>query len=122
MAWQSVPRAKRQRSFAADCPVSLPTINRGIWKSSLEPTAKSLVIASTYLPKRVPAAGCITASYTYWVNNSAFRQNKGMRLDFLLFSAPLQAVLTAAGVDTEHRGREKPSDHTPTWVALCHPT
>ena len=56
--------------------------------------------------------------YTYWVNDNAFRQNKGMRLDFLLLSAPLQAGVTAAGVDTEYRGREKPSDHTPTWVAL----
>jgi exodeoxyribonuclease-3 len=44
-----------------------------------------------------------------------------MRVDFLLLSAPLQAVVTAAGVDTEYRGREKPSDHTPTWVALRHP-
>ena len=24
----------------------------------------------------------------------------------------------AAGVDVEYRGREKPSDHTPTWIAL----
>jgi hypothetical protein len=34
--------------------------------------------------------------YTYWVNDNAFRQNKGMRLDFLLLSAPLQGVVTAA--------------------------
>jgi exonuclease III len=59
---------------------------------------------------------------TYWVNDSAFRQNKSTRLDFLLLSAPLQAVVTAAGVDTEYRRRAKPSDHTPTWVALRHPT
>jgi hypothetical protein len=56
--------------------------------------------------------------YTYWVNDNAFRQNKGMRLDFILLSAPLRAAVTAAAVDTEYRGREKPSDHAPTWVAL----
>jgi exodeoxyribonuclease-3 len=60
--------------------------------------------------------------YTYWVNDDAFRRNKGMSLDFLLLSARLQAVVTAAGVDTAYRGRVKPSDHTPTWVALRHPT
>jgi hypothetical protein len=27
-------------------------------------------------------------------------------------------AVTAAGVDTEYRGREKPSDHAPTGVAL----
>ncbi len=56
--------------------------------------------------------------YTYWVDQDAFRKNKGFRLDFLLLSAPLQARLIAAGVDVEYRGREKPSDHTPTWIAL----
>ena len=27
--------------------------------------------------------------------------------------------LVAAGVDKEHRGREKPSDHAPVWVELA---
>ncbi len=60
--------------------------------------------------------------YTYWVDDNAFIKNKGMRLDFLLLSAPLQMLLTAAGVDTEYRGRESASDHAPAWVALRHPT
>jgi exodeoxyribonuclease-3 len=41
-----------------------------------------------------------------------------MRLDFLLLSAPLGKRVVAAGVDSECRGREKPSDHAPFWVAL----
>jgi len=41
-----------------------------------------------------------------------------MRLDFLLLSAPLEKRAVAAGVDFEHRGREKPSDHAPLWVSL----
>jgi len=59
--------------------------------------------------------------YTYWVNDNAFRQNKGFRMDFLLLSAPLQRCVVAAGVDTDYRGREKPSDHTPAWVSLRQP-
>lgn len=60
--------------------------------------------------------------YTYWVSDDAFRQNKGMRLDFLLMSAPLRTLAIAAGVDKEYRGRVKPSDHAPTWVALRQPS
>ena len=36
----------------------------------------------------------------------------------LLLSAALTAKLEAAGVDKEFRGRERPSDHAPTWVIL----
>jgi len=56
--------------------------------------------------------------YTYWVNDDAFRQGKGFRMDFILLSAALQSRLMAAGVDTEYRGRDRPSDHTPAWVLL----
>ncbi len=59
--------------------------------------------------------------YTFWVDDKAFRQNKGMRLDFVLLSSQLQPLITAAGVDSEHRGRDKPSDHAPTWVRLAAP-
>jgi len=51
--------------------------------------------------------------YTYWTTENAFRQNKGMRLDFLLLNGPLKSRLTNAGVDAEFRGRQKPSDHAP---------
>ena len=56
--------------------------------------------------------------YTYWVNEKAFREKRGMRLDFLLLSAPLRKRVVAAGVDSEYRGREKPSDHAALWVSL----
>jgi Exonuclease III len=56
--------------------------------------------------------------YTFWVNADAFRRNAGFRMDFLLLSPQLLPRLAAAGVDAEHRGREKPSDHAPAWVAL----
>jgi exodeoxyribonuclease III len=37
--------------------------------------------------------------YTFWVNDAAFRRN-------------------AIGVDSAHRGGEKPSDHAPVWMEL----
>ena len=57
--------------------------------------------------------------YTYWVNAGAFQRNAGFRMDFLLLSPPLVSRLRATGVDAEHRGREKPSDHAPVWVDLA---
>ncbi|HEY1231523.1 MAG TPA: exodeoxyribonuclease III, partial [Ramlibacter sp.] len=56
--------------------------------------------------------------YTFWVNDAAFRRNAGFRMDFLLLSPDLVPRLRQAGVDAEHRGREKPSDHAPVWVEL----
>ncbi|MDB5860736.1 MAG: Exodeoxyribonuclease [Ramlibacter sp.] len=56
--------------------------------------------------------------YTFWVNSDAFRRNAGFRMDFLLLSPGLRNRLVATGVDTDHRGREKPSDHAPVWVEL----
>jgi len=56
--------------------------------------------------------------YTYWVNAHAFSRDRGFRMDFLLLSAEATSRLIAAGVDAAYRGREKPSDHAPTWVHL----
>jgi len=57
--------------------------------------------------------------YTFWVNDQAFRRDKGFRMDFLLLCPSLAPRLAAAGVDREHRGREKPSDHAPVWITLA---
>jgi exodeoxyribonuclease-3 len=56
--------------------------------------------------------------YTYWTSENAFRQNKGMRLDFVLLNDPLKQRLSNAGVDAAFRGREKPSDHASVWIEL----
>jgi exodeoxyribonuclease III len=56
--------------------------------------------------------------YTFWVNDHAFRRNAGFRMDFLLLSPDIEARLVADGVDSEYRGRERPSDHAPAWVRL----
>jgi len=57
--------------------------------------------------------------YTFWVNEAAFRRNAGFRMDFLLLTPGLAERLAATGVDLEHRGRERPSDHAPVWIELA---
>ncbi|HEV7393799.1 MAG TPA: exodeoxyribonuclease III [Burkholderiales bacterium] len=56
--------------------------------------------------------------YTFWVNAEAFNRNAGFRMDFLLLSPAATSRLTAAGVDKAFRGRERASDHAPTWITL----
>jgi exodeoxyribonuclease-3 len=57
-------------------------------------------------------------AYTYWTTDAAFPKNKGWRLDFLLVSPLLLRRLKDFGVDSEYRGREKASDHTPAWITI----
>jgi len=57
--------------------------------------------------------------YTFWVNARAYARNAGFRMDFLLLSPGLAPRLEAAEVDHAYRGREKPSDHAPVWIALA---
>lgn len=57
--------------------------------------------------------------YTFFVNDVALRRGAGFRMDFHLLSPGLLPRLCACAVDLEHRGREKPSDHAPVWIALA---
>jgi exodeoxyribonuclease III len=57
--------------------------------------------------------------YTFWdYFRDAFGRNAGLRIDHLLLSPALAGALRAGGVEREVRGREKPSDHAPTWIEL----
>jgi len=57
--------------------------------------------------------------YTFWdYFRNAYGRDAGLRIDHLLLSPALAPALKAAGVDRDVRGREKPSDHAPTWVEL----
>jgi exodeoxyribonuclease III len=57
--------------------------------------------------------------WTYWdYQAGAWQQDHGFRIDHLLLSPVAADRLVACGVDKEHRGRETPSDHAPTWVKL----
>jgi exodeoxyribonuclease-3 len=57
--------------------------------------------------------------YTFWdYFRNAYGRDAGLRIDHLLLSPSLAPCLTAADVHRDVRGREKPSDHAPTWIEL----
>ena len=57
--------------------------------------------------------------YTFWdFFRNAYERNAGLRIDHLLLNPNVRDRLTAAGVDRDVRGWERPSDHAPTWVDI----
>ncbi|GMG83601.1 exodeoxyribonuclease III [Paralimibaculum aggregatum] len=57
--------------------------------------------------------------YTFWdYQRGSWQKDDGIRIDHLLLSPQAADRMTAAGIDREMRGREKPSDHVPVWVEL----
>jgi len=60
------------------------------------------------------------AVYTFWdYQAGAWQRDAGFRIDHLLLSPQAADRLLDAGVDKDYRGREKASDHAPTWVELA---
>jgi exodeoxyribonuclease-3 len=59
------------------------------------------------------------AQYTFWdYTAGCWQRDAGFRIDHLLLSPQAADRFLDAGVDKEYRGREKASDHAPTWVEL----
>lgn len=59
------------------------------------------------------------AVYTFWdYTAGCWQRDAGFRIDHLLLSPQAADRLLDAGVDKEYRGREKASDHAPTWVRI----
>ena len=57
--------------------------------------------------------------WTFWdYQAGAWPRDAGFRIDHLLLSPAAADRLVDAGVDKAYRGREKASDHAPTWVTL----
>ena len=57
--------------------------------------------------------------WTFWdYQAGAWQRDAGFRIDHLLLSPAVADRLQEAGVDKTHRGRERASDHAPTWVRL----
>src|SRR3954470_24008076 len=57
--------------------------------------------------------------YTFWdYTAGCWQRDAGFRIDHLLLSPLAADRLLDAGVDKSYRGREKASDHAPTWVEL----
>ena len=58
--------------------------------------------------------------YSWWdYRLAAFQRGWGLRIDLVLVSEALKARCTAAGIDREPRGWERPSDHTPVFVDIA---
>ena len=67
------------------------------------------------LRTRHPAGGV----WTFWdYQAGAWQRDAGFRIDHLLLSPQAADRLIDANVDKAYRGREKASDHAPTWVRL----
>ena len=67
------------------------------------------------LRTRHPAGGV----WTFWdYQAGAWPRDAGFRIDHLLLSPLAADRLTGVGVDKEYRGRERASDHAPTWAML----
>lgn len=57
--------------------------------------------------------------WTFWdYTAGAWQRDAGFRIDHLLLSPVAADRLSDAGVDKDYRGREKASDHAPTWVTI----
>jgi exodeoxyribonuclease-3 len=57
--------------------------------------------------------------YSWWDYRSGdFRNNRGLRIDYLFVTEPLRARLKSAVIDIEPRRAPKPSDHTPVLIEL----
>ena len=57
--------------------------------------------------------------WTFWdYQAGAWQRDAGFRIDHLLLSPAVADRLQEAGVDKDYRGRDKASDHAPTWVRL----
>lgn len=67
------------------------------------------------LRTRFPRGGV----WTFWdYQAGAWQRDAGFRIDHLLLSPIAADRLVGAGVDKAYRGRDKASDHAPTWVQL----
>ncbi len=50
--------------------------------------------------------------------SKGFVDNRGLRIDLLLASAPLAERCAETGIDYDIRSMEKPSDHAPVWATF----
>ncbi len=57
--------------------------------------------------------------YSFWdYQAGAWNRNDGIRIDHFLLSPQAADLMLECRIDSEVRGREKPSDHVPIWVEL----
>lgn len=60
-----------------------------------------------------------SCEFSWWdYRTRGFDTGKGMRIDHILTTPNMLNNVTSAGIYSEYRGLEKPSDHTPIFVEL----
>lgn len=62
----------------------------------------------------------LPGEYTFWdYQRGAWEKNHGIRIDHFLLSPTVADRLVSCTIDTEPRGQDKPSDHTPIMIELA---
>ncbi len=57
--------------------------------------------------------------YSFWdYQANSWERNNGIRIDHLLLSPQAADLLVDCWIESEVRGRDKPSDHVPAWVEI----
>jgi exodeoxyribonuclease-3 len=132
--WMARLRARAAQIWAEEVPAVLAgdynviPFDRDVWKPAamasdalMQPESRSAYKTllgdgwTDALASRHPNGGV----WTYWdYQMNAWPRDAGFRIDHLLLSPAAADRLIDAQVDKEHRGREKASDHAPTWVRL----
>ena len=134
IAWMKRLRARAQELLQAE----IPAILAGDY--NVIPTAQDIWAPAALLddalrqPQSIAAYRAMLADgwtdalashypqggvWTYWdFQAGAWPRDHGFRIDHLLLSPAVADRLISCGVDKEHRGREKASDHAPTWVEI----
>jgi exodeoxyribonuclease-3 len=57
--------------------------------------------------------------YSFWdYQAGAWDRNDGIRIDHFLMTPACADLMVQCYIDSEQRGREKPSDHVPVWLEL----
>jgi exodeoxyribonuclease-3 len=76
-------------------------------------------IANLGLTDALRTVNSSPGTYTFWdYQAGAWPKNHGIRIDHILLTPHAADRLNDCRIDSEVRGREKPSDHVPIWAEL----
>jgi exodeoxyribonuclease-3 len=112
-----------------DCDIGIGEVNRKRWlktgKCSFLPeerewlaTLKGWGLTDSFRHLN-PAVSDRFSWFDYRSRGFEDEPKRGLRIDVILATSPLQARIKDAGIDYDLRGMEKPSDHAPIWLELA---
>ncbi|TRD11346.1 exodeoxyribonuclease III [Erythrobacter insulae] len=134
LAWMERLRARMQEIWAEEVPAAVLGDYNVIPQDDDTYSVKAMAADALMQPESRAAYSTLLADgwtdavrtlnprggvWTYWdYQAGAWQRDHGFRIDHILLSPELADRLQAVGVDRDHRGREKASDHAPTWAML----